>query len=421
MPKLGSRSIAGLLVLATFVSLGADWPRLRGPNGAGTAPEAKTPQFWEGQENIAWQTALPGPGGSSPIICGDLIFLTAYTGYGLDPDEPGTIEKLEHRLLCLARTDGKLLWDRAVKTAPSQAEYGRLLALHGYASNTPVTDGKAVYAFFGSSGVHAFSTSGEPLWNASVGNGTDQWGSAASPILYKDLLIVNASVESNSLVALDKATGKKLWQVEGVRRCWGTPLVVTSAAGRDELVVNYEGTVLGLNPATGEKLWECEGIKDYVCASVVADKDVVFLTAGRTTQTLAVRTGGQGDVSKTHVLWRVRDGSKVGTPLVHNGRLSWVDNRGVAFCLDAATGKTLYKQMIEFEGKGDKVYASVVLGGDKLYVVSREGGVAVLEEGPEFRQLAHNKLDPSVANASPAIAGNQLLLRTDKFLYCIGK
>lgn len=421
-----SRIKAGLAVSifagALVVSLGADWPRFRGPDGAGIAPDAGTPEAWDAKENVAWRTALPGPGTSSPITSDDLIFLTCYTGYGLDADEPGASEKLEHRLLAIQRSSGRILWNRAVKTAPSQPQYRAMLALHGYASNTPATDGKAVYAFFGISGVHAFSLSGEPLWNAEVGSGVHDWGSAASPVLYKDLLIVNASVESGSVVALNKNSGKQVWRVGGIKRCWGTPLVVTSASGRDELVVSYEGKAVGLDPASGEQYWECEGIKDYVCPSVIAAKDVIFLTAGKRAESLAVRTGGSGDVSKTHVVWRAREGSKVGTPVVHNGRLYGVDHRGIAFCLDANTGKTLYKQALEIKGKGDKVYASVVLAGGKLYAVTREDGVAVLAEGPQFSELARNRLgDPSIFNATPTVSGNQLLLRSNKYLYCIGK
>jgi outer membrane protein assembly factor BamB len=368
------------------------------------------------------------------VVWEDSIYLTCYSGYGVDADNPGDIANLKLHLVCLARNGGKIRWDRAIPATQPEAEYRSFIPEHGYASSTPVTDGKAVYVFFGRSGVHAFTMDGKPIWTADVGTKTHEWGSASSAILYRDLVLVNASVESDSVVALDKATGKEVWRCEGVLRCWATPLVVQSATGRDELVLamqvatpggdkrKLQGKVLSLDPATGKKLWECDGINDYVCAMVTAADDVVFATAGKTQETIAIRLGGEGNVTKSHVLWRVKEGSKVGTPVAANGRLSWVDFRGVALCLDAKTGKTLYKENLSLKGPNHKVYASPVLAGGKLYCVTRQDGTVVLAEGAEFRELGRNRLDDnSLFNATPAVSGNQLLIRSNRFLYCIGK
>jgi len=270
--------------------------------------------------------------------------------------------------------------------------------------------------------VFAYNLDGDVLWKAGVGDGVHEWGSAASPILYQNLVIVNASVESKSLVALDKATGKEVWRVDGSNRSWSTPVIVDLPDGKQELVLSVQGKVLGFAPATGKKLWECDGIPDYVCPAVVAHEGVVYVTAGRKPMSVAVRAGGQGDVTQTHRLWQITKGSKVPTPVYCEGRLYWVDQTGMAACVDAKSGEVVYSHRLEIRGAGDKVYASLVLGDGKLYCVTRQGGAIVFGPGPEFKELARNDLgDESIANATPAIAGGRLFLRSDRFLYCIGK
>jgi outer membrane protein assembly factor BamB len=348
--------------------------------------------------------------------------VTSYSGYGTSQDQPGELDTLTRHLLAVNQADGKILWDKTVPAAQPEQGYEGFIGLHGYASSTPATDGHAVYVFFGRSGVVAFSMSGEEMWRADVGAKTHGWGSAASPVLWKDLVIVNASIESQSLVAFDKAGGKQAWRVEGIRDSWSTPALVDLPGGRQELVVSLHSKVLGLNPATGEKLWECVGVKDYVCPAVVSHEGIVYITAGRKGLTLAIRAGGKGDVTGTHVLWELGETPKVATPLYREGRLYWISNAGVATCVDAKTGKTVYKERLPLKGRGDKVYASPVLAGDKIIVPTREDGVVVLGEGPVFNEVSRNRLDdPSIFNATPAVAGNRLFLRSDRFLYCIGK
>lgn len=420
------RPAAIVAALSVVLFLGADWPRFRGPGGEGVSEDRGLPLTWSADENVVWKTALPGFGASSPITLGEKIFLTCYSGYGQGRDNPGRQEDLTHHVLCIDRADGKILWDRRSKALLPESDYeGGQVNLHGFASGTPVTDGKAVYAFFGRSGVRALSLEGELLWHTSVGTDINPlgWGSAASPILAGDLLIVNASVESESIVALNKATGKEAWRVGGIRRSWSTPLLVELADGRREVVVTLEGNVLGLDPASGKRLWECPNQTDYLCPMVIAHEGIVYVTGGRKGPvTLAIRAGGRGDVSKTHVLWSLRRTPKVPSPLYHDGLLYWVDNTGIACCVDARTGKMVYQKRLKIRGPGDKVYASVVLADGKLYAVSRQGGTLVLAAGREFKQLAHNELgDESVFNATPVVADGRLLLRSDRFLYCIGK
>ncbi len=398
----------------------ADWPQFRGPQGRGFSSGQSAPTKWGPDENVVWKAALPGPGSSSPIAVGNRIFVTCYSGYGLDPDNPGNIDNLTRHLVCIEAPSGRLLWQKSLAAELPEQPFEGFVTLHGYASSTPASDGQRVYVFFGRSGVYAFGLDGEVLWHTGVGTGTHAWGSAASPIVWNDRVLVNASVESNSVVALDAKTGKQVWQAPGIRDSWSTPALV-QAGGRTELVVSSRGRVLAFDPASGRRLWECSGVQDYVCPAVIAGDGVVYVTGGRKPHILAIRAGGQGDVTQTHILWEADETPKVASPLLYAGHLYWVDHRGMATCLDAQTGKTVYKERLSLRGRGDKVYASPVLAGSALLIPSREDGTVVLGLGPRFHELGRNRLDdPAGGNATPALLGNRLLVRTDRFLYCIG-
>jgi len=416
-----------LTALIVVLFAGADWTRFRGPDGTGIADGTGLPTRWSAAENVVWRTPLPGFGASSPITLGDKVFLTCYAGYGLDQDNPGDQSSLKLHVLCLDLATGKIVWDNSLAAESPETPYdGGRVSLHGYASATPVTDGQGLYVFFGKSGVLKYSLDGHLLWKVSVGAEVDKhgWGSGASPILHGDLLIVNASSESQSIRALNKATGEEVWQVGGIVDSWSTPLVVTTAAGGEELVVIERTKVLGLDPATGSQLWVCTKDSDYVCPSVIAHDGVAYLINSRMkAMLLAIRTGGRGDVTNSHVLWTLpKWTTRVCTPVYHEGHLYAIDFSGTALCVDAKSGREVYRERLDLSGSGDKLYASVVAGDGKLYGVSRLDGVVVLALTPEFKLLAHNHLaDDSVFNATPVISGNRLLIRSDKALYCIGK
>lgn len=412
-----------LLSFSALLFVAADWTRFRGPAARGVSDATGVPASWSAEQNVVWKTALPGFGSSSPITLGDRIFLTCYSGYGLDADEPGDQESLRHNVVSIDRADGKIIWAKATEPRlPETAYDAGFIELHGYASGTLAADQEAVYAFFGRSGVLAYGVDGKPLWRMYVGDGTHNWGSGASPILCGNLVIVNASVESQSLVALDKADGREVWRVPGIKRSWSTPLVVDLPGGARELVVSMEGKVLGLDPATGEELWQCAGVNDYVCPAVIAHEGIVYVTGGRKPQTLAIRAGGRGDVTETHLLWEINKASKVPTPLYHDGYLYWISQRGVATCVKADSGEVLFEERLRVSGRGDKIYASLVLVDDKLYGLTRQDGTVVLAARPEFELLAQNDLgDPSISNATPVPVDGQLLIRSNRFLYCIGE
>lgn len=293
-------------------------------------------------------------------------------------------------------------------------------AYQGYSGSTPITDGKRLYVFFGKSGVFCFDLDGRELWQASVGTGISGWGSGASPVLHGKLLIVNASVESRSLVALDRLTGKEVWRAKGIRSAWNTPLLLKTSKGPTELVVSVSGRLLAFDPETGKALWNADGVHRYVCPSVVAYKDIVYAIGGGHTS-LAVRAGGRGDVTKTHGIWRQKKGPNVGSPVYYQGHLYWAsDGGGYVCCQNAKTGKTVFQKRLT--PRPGRIWSSPVLADGKLYFVSQHNGVYVVAAKPKFEFIAHNAFadDKSRTNASPAFSNGRIFLRTDRKLYCIG-
>ena len=409
-----------LLFVVTLPRLAAgDWPQFRGPGGGGVSAETGLPVQWSATENIAWKIELPGPGTSSPAIKGSRLFIASYSGFNVPGKPRGEPAQLRLHVTCLNVQDGKALWTSDV--SPKLPEEEKIREGHGYASSTPAVDDDRVYVFFGKSGVFAFDHKGKQKWQADVGSKTSGWGSAASPVLYEKLVFINASVESESLVALDRETGAEKWRAPGIKESWNTPVLVTLDGGKNELVVAMIQKVLGFDPKSGEQRWSCRtDIPWYMVPSIVSHGGVSYVIGGRGSGGgLAVRGGGTGDVTKTHRVWTCPKGSNVPSPVYHDGHLYWIhDVLGIAFCADAKTGTLVYEKRMD--GASD-AYASAVLGDGKLYYVTRRGRTFVLAAKPEFELLATNELgDRSTFNASPAIAGGKLFLRSDRFLYCVG-
>ncbi len=271
---------------------------------------------------------------------------------------------------------------------------------------------------------------GKQLWQVKLGNASNQknWGSSASPLLYKDTVIITASEEANAIVALDKQTGKEVWRAPGsaLSYVFGTPALAGTKV-LPELIFSLPEELWALNPDTGKLRWfATSNLPGNIAPSVVVGDGVVFAFGGYPQLgAVAVKTGGKGDVTGTHRLWQTRDSSYVPTPVVHEGRLYVVTDQGFALCLDAKTGEPVFKERLpgaSATGRGGKpLYASPVLANGNLYAVSRRNGTFVIEAKPQFKLVAHNALtsDPTQFNATPALSGNDLFLRSDKSLYCI--
>jgi hypothetical protein len=445
------------LILAQSVSAG-DWSRFRGPNGSGiSADTAPVPLTWSEKKNLKWKAKLPGPGSSSPIIIGNRVFVTCWSGYGTDSRQLGNQSDLKRHLVCIDRRTGQEMWSKAVDAVLPEDRFDGNFAEHGYASHTPVSDGERVYVFFGKTGVLAFDLEGEQLWQISVGTDTNarRWGSSSSPILYKNLLIVPAVVESHALVALDKLTGTVKWrqEAEGFGSTWGTPALVDLPGGGQELVLSVPYEIWGFNPDTGKLNWYCDALQsDSVCASLVTSGGIVYAIGGRS-GSVAVRAGGKDDVTKTHVVFSGRVSSRISTPLLLDGRLYWI-NQGVANCIDAKSGKSIYRGRLDAGskssksattstqsppprnraggrsgrrfggfggGRGGQNYSSLIAAGGKLYFATRAGNVFVLKLGPKFEQLAVNRFDSDGGDfsATPAVSDGELFIRSSRNLYCV--
>lgn len=407
------RALTSSILLSLWQLLpAADWPQFQGPGGTGTAAAAKLPDTWTDTENIVWKTPLPGVGASSPVIAGNKIFLTAGVG--------GADDLVRH-VLCLDAATGKILWDKTVVSElPEQA---KIREDHGYASATPAANSTHVFVFFGKSGVFCFDHAGKQKWNTKVGSELNGWGSAASLTLHQETVFVNASVESESLVALDQATGNELWRTGGIKESWHAPVLAPGAGGTTEVITALAGEVRSFNAGTGKPLWQCKtGIGWYMCPLPVVKDGVLYAVGGRSgVGGLAVRTGGSGDVTETHRLWTLQKGTNVPSPVIHGGHLYFShENLALVHCVDLKTGDFVYSERLE--PNPGQIYASPVLAGGKLYYLGRGGQAVIVSAEPKFKVLSSAKLENGrgVFNASPAIRDNRLFIRSNKFLYCIG-
>lgn len=424
-----------------------DWPRFRGPNGSGVSLDAKAPPTtWSESRNLKWKLELPGPGLSCPIVVGDRVFVTCWTGYAVSREDRGEMENLARELICVDRATGKTLWRHIEKAVLPEDEFSGMFAENGYASHTPVSDGKRVFAFFGKSGLVALDMAGKVLWKKPVGDGRDRrsWGSSSSPILFENLVIVPATVESHALIAFDQESGKEVWRQEadGLDSTWGSPILVKTSADRTDLVLAVPFEVWGMNPSTGKLRWFCTGVdSDSLCSSAVADGETVFVVDGRNGGTLAVRAGGKDDVTKTHVVWSGRDRGRIASPLVVDDLLYWVAN-GIVNCADKKTGERVYQSRlgggtVEPEepgrgfpgggrrggGRGGQDYSSPVAAHGHLYYQRRSGECYVVKLGREFQSVSTNRFEGDTGDfhATPAISDGQLFIRSTKALYCVAE
>ncbi len=421
-------SLSTLLALTILpeIAPAGQWPQFRGLGGMGVSDEKNLPVRWSETENLKWKIPLPGPGASSPIVYDDRLFITCYSGYGTD-NATGGVDDLKRHLLCIDPNDGRILWSKTVPSATPEDSWGGYIREHGYASSTPICDGQHVFVFFGKTGALAFDLNGQEIWHKSLGTDSSnrRWGSASSPILCGDLLIVNASEESRTIYALNKHTGQEVWKVtsDKTELTYGTPALVNLADGRQELVISVPDEIWGFDPKTGDCTWWAQTeLTGNISPSVLPVKDVVYAFGGfPRVANVAIRAGGQKDVTQTHTLWTSRDSSYVPSPVQCDGHLYWVSDVGQAYCMEATTGKVVYKEKLRAKG-GKSFYASVVLADGKLYAPSRTSGTFVLAAKPTFELISQNVFDSDQSdfNGSVAVSGGKVFLRSNAFLYCVG-
>ena len=428
MMKATTTSFLAFLMMAVSLQAADNWTRFRGPNGSGISSDSNVPVTWSDAENLKWKTKLPGAGSSSPIVVGDRVFVTCYSGYGVDADNSGRLENLERQLVCVRRQDGDILWSKSVAAVlPEDPYQGMGLPEHGYASNSPVSEGERVYAFFGKTGVFAFDLDGNRLWQKDVGQESSKrrWGSAASLILHKGLVIVNASEESQSVRALNTTTGEEVWKAEasGLELTYGTPLIIQPSSGSKQVLLAVPEELWALDAQTGKLAWYATtGLTGNASPSVVAGDGVVYVFGGYPRQgSVAVRIGGKGDVTADQVVWKSRTGPYVPTPVLHEGHLYWINRRGVAVCMNASNGEVVFEERLRSSAGSPRYYASPVLAEGRLYAPSRNTGTFVLAAKPKFEQIAQNRFasDVSDFNATPAISNSEIFLRSDNFLHCV--
>ncbi len=416
-----------------------NWPQWRGPQGQGVAEGKNLPSEWSASAHVAWKTALPGRGHSSPIVWDKTIFLTtAEQGDPIEgrpkgkthkipedfvhPDAQGYDHKQIMKVLALNAVTGKILWEKTVYNGPTFDSAHRA---GSFASPTPVTDGKYVYSFFGPEGLYAHDFQGKEIWKASVGEfGSVSVGYGSSPVLYENLVIVlcDDDTGANSTIqAFDKKTGKQVWSSKRpVEVTWTTP-VLAKTAKRTELLTNGNEFIISYDPATGKELWRAPGLESNAIATPLVKDDIaVFSTGYPKKKTIAIRLGGSGDLKGTpNILWSYTKGTGY-TPseILYGDYVYLLADNGVLTCLDLKTGEVKYDN--GRPAKAGRYTSSPIAYDGKILITSEEGDTTVVQTGPEFKVLNTNSVDEPVY-ASIAVAGGSLYIRGVNDLFKIAK
>jgi outer membrane protein assembly factor BamB len=431
------------IILATFWGLrpavASNWPQFRGPDASGASEESGLPEAWDTTKNVAWKTDIPGSGWSSPIVWGDRVFVTSVVseGKGEKPkkglyfggerkEPPSDVQRWT--VFCIDFRTGQILWQAVAHEGKAvQPKHIK----NTYASETPVTDGQCVYAYFGNVGVFCYDFDGKPVWSQRFDPVKTRagWGTAASPVLHEDrLFIINDNEEHSFLLALDKKTGKQIWRTDRDERSnWSTPLVWTNDL-RTEIVTPGTGRVRSYD-LDGKLLWEFRGMSKITIPTPQAKDGLVYISSGFVMDGLrpvyAVRPGASGDISlkddqtgNSHIAWCSRRAAPYNpSPLVYGNYVYVLYDGGFLACFEAKTGKPVYdKQRIE--ARAGAFTSSPVAYEGKLLCLSEDGDGFVIQAGPEFKLLNRNGLD-EMCLATPAIANGSLIIRTAGRLYRI--
>ena len=414
-----------VLVVGIFLAIGlletsasANWPQWRGPALNGVSAEKNLPVKWTTEENIAWKLALPGVSGATPIIWRDRIFLNVADNGNLF-------------LWAIDKSKGTVIWKKELGGGDHK------MRKHNMSSPSPVTDGRSVWVMTGTGMLKAFDFAGKELWTRDIqkeyGAFGLNWGYASSPLLYEDSLYVQVlhgmkTDEPSYVMRIDKKSGKTLWKVDrptnAIRESpdsYTTPGLLKHGK-TTEIVITGGDCVTGHDPATGKELWRANGLNPEnnpfyrIVASPIIFNDIIYAPT-RVKPLLALKVGGRGDITTSHVLWSTANGPDVPTPVTDGKYFYVVNDRGIMWCLDARTGAELYGQQ---RIKSAIYSGSPVLADGKIYVTNEDGLTTVVQAGPEFKVLAENPLNDYVLS-SPAISDGQIFIRTSTHLYAIGK
>ena len=414
----GSMCLALSLFAAAAGIAGADWAHWRGEQGNGVSTTAHPPTVWSPTENIKWKTAIPGRGSGSPIVWGQQVFVVTAVPRDAAQDEQGP---LQFKLLCFNRSDGTLSWERtAVEAIPHEGTH----STNGFASASPCTDGKHVYAHFGSRGIHCFTLDGQHRWSRDLGDMETRhgFGEGSSPTLAGDKLIVPWDHEgASALYALDKRTGRIVWQTDRDEpTCWATPLII-GEPGSQQIVMNGQNAARAYDLESGQELWHCGGQTQRPVASAVAQDGLVFVMSGYRGAFLgAFRPNGQGNIESTeYVAWDLdRNTPDIASPALSQGRLYFYKGKsGLLSCVDAATGRPHY---LTTRTGLMNIYASPVAAGGFVYLTDRNGTTVVIRDSDRYERVAKNDVGETV-DATPAPVDNELFLRGERHLFCIAE
>jgi len=434
--------LAGTFFVALVAGVQAQqWPTWRGPAASGVSTEKGLPVRWSDQENVAWKAPLRGLGISSPIVWNNLVFVTSQVGSGVARSGPRLVQSgdpldagerplgagptegdgnVTFLLTAFDRATGRKTWEHELK---AEGALNPVHEKHNLASPSPATDGERVYVWFGTGQIAAIDTTGKLVWRKHLGKDYTpfeiNWGHASSPVVYKDMLVLACYHDKASyLLALDSKTGAVRWKADagsGVTS-YSTPLVVETG-GRAEIIVNSSIGVSGHDAATGARLWHFEEANRFPIPTALYHDGVVYLSRGyRSSPFMAIRPGGKGDISTSHVVWKIGSGAPYISSLVHyDGLIYMVGDVGVLTVVDAKTGERVFQERI-----GGVYSASPIAADGKVYLVSEDGETIVISAGRTPSVLSRNKLTARQL-ASPAVAGGRLFIRSDDVLYAIGK
>ena len=425
-------------VLLTSLAYGGNWPQWRG-KGQGISDEKNLPTEWGANKNIKWKVPVQGRGHSSPIVWGKYVFLTTaiegdviqgvtppvrkedYGELGKHPDGVGADRKHTLKVLCYDRDTGKLLWER---TAYQGAVFDYRHRRNTYASGTPATDGKYIFAFFSSEGLYAYDFKGNLIWKTDMPKlGTASVGSGTSPILWGDYVIVQCDEDlqkgkASFIAAYDKKTGKQVWRTaRDINVTWSVP-VIAQTKTRTELIASATETIISYDPKTGKELWRTKGLESNAVTSPLTNGEMVIVSGFQQIKIAkAIKLGGNGELPDSYIAWTYNKGTAyVPSPILYQNYVYLMTDRGILTCLDVNTGE------VKYEGGRIPIPASFtaspVAFDGKILLTSEDGDTFIVKAGAKHEIIGTNSLDEPVY-ASPAIANGMIFIRAEKNLYAI--